>query len=143
MQYLPAGQVAQSVLTIALAKSRYFPAGHNSGMDVARGQYRPVGHAEQSFACVAPVVSRYVPAAQSAGVCVAATQYLPDGQGRHAEAATPFVAGLYVPTPQSICSPTGQYFPAGQFEQLPAAVALAALHVPAGHTVCVADASGQ
>ena len=112
-------------------------------MDVATGQYRPVGHAEQSFACVAPVVSRYVPAAQSAGVCVAATQYLPDGQGRHAEAATPFVAGLYVPTPQSICSPTGQYFPAGQFEQLPAAVALAALHVPAGHTVCVADASGQ
>ena len=74
---------------------------------------------------------------------MAATQYLPDGQGRHAEAATPFVAGLYVPTPQSICSPTGQYFPAGQCSQLPAAVALAALYVPAGHTVCVADAAGQ
>ena len=143
MQYLPAGQVAQSVLTCALAESRYFPAGHNSGMDVATGQYRPVGHGEHSFGGVTSVVSRYVPGAQSAGVCVAATQYLPDGQGRHAEAATPFVAGLYVPTPQSFCSPTMQYFPAGQFEQLPAAVALAALYVPAGHTVCVADASGQ
>ena len=143
MQYLPAGQVAQSVLTCALAESRYFPAGHNSGMDVATGQYRPVGHGEHSFGGVTSVVSRYVPGAQSAGVCVAATQYLPDGQGRHAEAATPFVAGLYVPTPQSFCSPTMQYFPAGQFEQLPAAVALAALYVPAGHTVSVAEAAGQ
>ena len=143
MQYLPAGQIAQSVLTCALAEAPYVPAGHNSGMDVASGQYRPVGHAEHASGGVAPAVSRYVPAVQFAGVCVAATQYLPDGQGRHAEAATPFVKGLYVPTPQSISSPTGQYFPPGQAWQLPAAVALAALYVPAGHTVCVADASGQ
>ena len=49
-------------------------------------------------------------------------------------------AAEYLPAAQSISSPEGQYFPARQSRQL---LALAALYVPAGHAVGVADAAGQ
>ena len=72
-----------------------------------------------------------------------ATQYLPAGQGRHADAVALFVKELYVPAAQRISSPSGQYLPAPQLEQLPSAVALAGLYFPAGHLMAAGDASGQ
>ena len=71
------------------------------------------------------------------------TQYLPRGHGRHAEAATPLVKELYVPATQSISSPSGQYLPALQLEQLASAVEPAALYFPGRHLVGAADATGQ
>ena len=72
-----------------------------------------------------------------------ATQYLPAGQGRHADAVALFVKELYVPAAQRISSPSGQYLPAPQLEQLPSAVAFVGLYFPAGHLMAAGDASGQ
>ena len=116
-------------------------------MRAAKGQYAPVGHTMQPFTpadnAVAPVVLRYVPAGQSAGVAVPKMQYLPTGQGRHDETATPFCKELYVPGKHRISSPLGQYLPARQLKQLPAAVDPCGLYFPGGHMVAVADAKGQ
>ena len=57
--------------------------------------------------------------------------------------ATLLLKELYVPAGQLISSPSGQYLPALQLEQLPWAVEFAALYVPGGHLMAAADATGQ